>query len=107
MKDPYITEAIDLLDKHGAYDTAPAGGRLLDATGGALDTHLQSHTLTNIHKSDYTNRVVVSNLQFFNLNILNGAIIKEQAPVVTRDTERDPRSGGLQFLDEDTLGSAP
>ena len=137
MEDPFIAQAIDLLDKHHAYDTAPAGGSLLDATAGALETYLasgdleatfvallpdvleitgsdfgflaevchswnqtpylQSHAVRNIYKSDYTYRDVVSNLQFFNLNTLNGAIIKERAPVVTSDPERDPRSGGLPF----------
>lgn len=128
MNGPYIAQAIALLDKHRAYDTASVGSLEMHLDTGDLEgafvallpavleitcsdfgflaeichgwnqtPYLQSHAVTNIFESGCTNRDVVPNLQFYNLNTLNSAIMTEQAPVVTSDPARDPRSGGLPF----------
>lgn len=63
--------------------------------------HLQSHATTNIYKPGYTRHDILTNLQFYNLDTLNGAVMLEKKPVFTNDPENDPRSGGVP------IGHAP
>lgn len=57
--------------------------------------YLHSHAVTDIYKSGFRRTDVISNLQFHNLNTLNGAILTERTPVVTNEPETDHRSGGV------------
>ena len=63
--------------------------------------HLQSHATTNIYKPGYTRHDILTNLQFYNLDTLNGAVMLEKKPVLTNDPANDPRSGGVP------MGHAP
>ena len=63
----------------------------------AGDPYLKSHAVTDIYKPDFGPRDIVSGLQFYNLETLNGAIMTGRQPVVSNDPNRDPRSGGLPF----------
>ncbi|MBT5874297.1 MAG: GAF domain-containing protein [Candidatus Latescibacteria bacterium] len=57
--------------------------------------YLHSHAVTDIYKSGFRRTDVISNLQFHNLNTLNGAILTERAPIVTNEPDSDHRSGGV------------
>ncbi len=57
--------------------------------------YLQSHAVTDIYRPGYEKTDVLSNLQFHNLQTLNGAIMTELRPVITNAPAVDPRSGGL------------
>ncbi len=54
-----------------------------------------SHAVVDVYKPNYGPHDIVSNLQFHNLNTLNGAVMTSRRPVLTNDPGRDPRSGGL------------
>ena len=59
--------------------------------------YLQSHAVTDIYKPSYTIHDVISDLQFHNLQTLNGAIMTSCKPVLSNDPSNDPRSGGVPF----------
>ena len=57
--------------------------------------YLYSHAVTDIYKPGFGLYNIVTDLQFHNLNTLNGAIMTGRRPVLTNDPSNDPRSGGL------------
>ena len=57
--------------------------------------YLHSHAVVDIYKANYTTNDIVSNLNFHNLDTLNGAILTSKAPVLSNDPANDPRSGGV------------
>lgn len=59
--------------------------------------YLYSHAVTDIYKPDFGLHDIVTDLQFHNLDTLNGAIMTGRRPVLTNDPPNDPRSGGLPF----------
>lgn len=59
--------------------------------------YLYSHAVTDIYKPGFGLYDIVTDLQFHNLNTLNGAIMTGRRPVLTNDPPNDPRSGGLPF----------
>ena len=59
--------------------------------------YLYSHAVTDIYKPGFGLYDIVTDLQFHNLNTLNGAIMTSRRPVLTNDPPNDPRSGGLSF----------
>ena len=59
--------------------------------------YLQSHAVTNIYKPRYDRRDILTNLQFHNLETLNGAILTSRNPVLSNSPQQDPRSGGVPF----------
>ena len=59
--------------------------------------YLHSHAVTNIYKPDFGPYDIVSNLQFHNLDTLNGAILTSRQPVISNDPQGDPRRGGIPF----------
>jgi len=59
--------------------------------------YLYSHAVTDIYKPGFGLYDIVTDLQFHNLDTLNGAIMTERRPVLTNDPPNDPRSGGLPF----------
>ncbi|MBB14280.1 hypothetical protein CMK22_03360 [Candidatus Poribacteria bacterium] len=59
--------------------------------------YLQSHAVTNIYKPRYNRRDILTNLQFHNLETLNGAILTSRNPVLSNRPQQDPRSGGVPF----------
>ena len=59
--------------------------------------YLYSHAVTDIYKPGFGLYDIVTELQFHNLDTLNGAIMTGQRPVLTNDPPNDPRSGGLPF----------
>jgi len=59
--------------------------------------YLQSHAVTNIYKPRYNHRDILTNLQFHNLETLNGAILTSRNPVLSNSPQQDPRSGGVPF----------
>lgn len=59
--------------------------------------YLYSHAVTDIYKPDFGLYDIVTDLQFHNLDTLNGAIMTGRRPVLTNDPPNDPRSGGLPF----------
>ena len=59
--------------------------------------YLQSHAVTNIYKPRYNRRDILTNLQFHNLETLNGAILTSRNPVLSNSPQQDPRSGGVPF----------
>jgi len=59
--------------------------------------YLYSHAVTDIYKPGFGLYDIVTDLQFHNLDTLNGAIMTGQRPVLTNDPPNDPRSGGLPF----------
>ncbi|MCZ6773244.1 MAG: hypothetical protein O7G83_14875 [Proteobacteria bacterium] len=48
-----------------------------------------------MYKPNYGPHDIVSNLQFHNLDTLNGAVMTSRRPVLSNEPKRDPRSGGL------------
>jgi len=67
------------------------------AFNSAGDPYLKSHAVTDIYKPGFGLYDIVSGLQFYNLDTLNGAIMTERRPVLSNDPDSDPRSGGLPF----------
>ncbi len=67
------------------------------AFNSAGDPYLKSHAVTDIYKPGFGLYNIVSGLQFYNLDTLNGAIMTERRPVLSNDPDSDPRSGGLPF----------
>ena len=59
--------------------------------------YLYSHAVTDIYKPGFGLYDIVTDLQFHNLDTLNGAIMTGRQPVLTNDPPNDPRSGGLPF----------
>ena len=59
--------------------------------------YLYSHAVTDIYKPGFGSHDIVTDLQFHNLDTLNGAIMTGRRPVLTNDPPNDPRSGGLPF----------
>ncbi len=59
--------------------------------------YLYSHAVTDIYKPGFGLYDIVTELQFHNLDTLNGAIMIGRRPVLTNDPPNDPRSGGLPF----------
>lgn len=59
--------------------------------------YLYSHAVTDIYKPGFGPYDIVTDLQFHNLDTLNGAIMTGRRPVLTNDPPNDPRSGGLPF----------
>lgn len=59
--------------------------------------YLYSHAVTDIYKPGFGLYDIVTDLQFYNLDTLNGAIMTGRRPVLTNDPPNDPRSGGLPF----------
>ena len=59
--------------------------------------YLYSHAVTDIYKPGFGLHDIVTDLQFHNLDTLNGAIMTGRRPVLTNDPPKDPRSGGLPF----------
>ena len=59
--------------------------------------YLYSHAVTDIYKPGFGLHDIVTDLQFHNLDTLNGAIMTGRRPVLTNDPPNDPRSGGLPF----------
>ena len=59
--------------------------------------YLYSHAVTDIYKPGFGLYDIVTDLQFHNLDTLNGAIMTGRRPVLTNDPPNDPRSGGLPF----------
>ena len=59
--------------------------------------YLYSHAVTDIYKPGFGLYDIVTDLQFHNLDTLNGAIMTGRCPVLTNDPPNDPRSGGLPF----------
>ena len=59
--------------------------------------YLYSHAVTDIYKPGFGLYDIVTELQFHNLDTLNGAIMTGRRPVLTNDPPNDPRSGGLPF----------
>ena len=59
--------------------------------------YLYSHAVTDIYKPGFGLSDIVTELQFHNLDTLNGAIMTGRRPVLTNDPPNDPRSGGLPF----------
>lgn len=59
--------------------------------------YLYSHAVTDIYKPSFGLYDIVTDLQFHNLDTLNGAIMTGRRPVLTNDPPNDPRSGGLPF----------
>ena len=59
--------------------------------------YLYSHAVTDIYKPGFGLYDIVTDLQFHNLDTLNGAIMTGWRPVLTNDPPNDPRSGGLPF----------
>ena len=57
--------------------------------------YLHSHAVVDIYKPNYTINDIVTNLNFHNLDTLNGAIMTSKAPVLATDPATDPRSGGV------------
>ena len=57
--------------------------------------YLHSHADVDIYKPNYTIRDIVTNLNFHNLDTLNGAIMTSRAPVIANEPSSDPRSGGV------------
>ena len=82
--------------------------------------YLYSHAVTDIYKPGFGLYDIVTELQFHNLDTLNGAIMTGRRPVLTNDPPNDPRSGGLPFghaglkaflglpflVDDDLVGAA-
>lgn len=82
--------------------------------------YLYSHAVTDIYKPGFGLHDIVTDLQFHNLDTLNGAIMTGRRPVLTNDPPNDPRSGGLPFghagleaflglpflVDDDLVGAA-
>ena len=82
--------------------------------------YLYSHAVTDIYKPGFGLYDIVTDLQFHNLDTLNGAIMTGRRPVLTNDPPNDPRSGGLPFghaglkaflglpflVDDDLVGAA-
>ena len=61
------------------------------------DPYLLTHAVVDIYKPGYTIFDILSNLQFHNLDTLNGAVMTSKAPVLSNNPEFDPRSGGVPF----------
>ena len=59
--------------------------------------YLYSHAVTDIYKPGFGLYDIVTDLQFHNLDTLNGAIMTGRRPVLTNNPPSDPRSGGLPF----------
>ena len=59
--------------------------------------YLYSHAVTDIYKPGFGPYDIVTDLQFHNLDTLNGAIMTGRRPVLTNAPPNDPRSGGLPF----------
>ena len=59
--------------------------------------YLYSHAVTDIYKPGFGLYDIVTELQFHNLDTLNGAIMTGRRPVLTNYPPNDPRSGGLPF----------
>lgn len=59
--------------------------------------YLYSHAVTDIYKPGFGLYDIVTDLQFHNLDTLNGVIMTGRRPVLTNDPSSDPRSGGLPF----------
>lgn len=59
--------------------------------------YLYSHAVTDVYKPGFGLYDIVTDLQFHNLNTLNGAIMTGRRAVLTNDPPNDPRSGGLPF----------
>ena len=57
--------------------------------------YLRSHAVVDIYKPNYTRHDVVSNLNFWNLDTLNGAIMTPKAPGASNDPANDSRAGGV------------
>ena len=57
--------------------------------------YLHSHAVVDIYKPNYTIRDIVTNLNFHNLDTLNGAIMTSRAPVIANEPSSAPRSGGV------------
>ena len=64
---------------------------------GLKKPYLYSHAVTDIYKPGFGLYDIVTDLQFHNLDTLNGAIMTGRRPVLTNDPPNDPRSGGLPF----------
>ena len=102
-------EGLDAFVRHGDVETAFVAmlPGILEATGSPFGVlaeviynhqgapHLQSHATTNIYKPGYTRYDILTNLQFYNLDTLNGAVMLEKKPVLTNDPDNDPRRGGV------------
>ena len=58
------------------------------------EPYLLSHAVIDIYKPNYTHQDILSNLQFHNLDTLNGAVMTSKGPVLSNDPKNDPRSGG-------------
>ena len=73
-------------------------GFLAEVRYSAMDKpYLYSHAVTDIYKPGFGLYDIVTDLQFHNLDTLNGAIMTGRRPVLTNDPPNDPRSGGLPF----------
>ena len=71
-------------------------GFLAEVRYSAMDKpYLYSHAVTDIYKPGFGLYDIVTDLQFHNLDTLNGAIMTGRRPVLT--PTNDPRSGGLPF----------
>ena len=61
------------------------------------EPYLLSHAVIDIYKPNYTHHDILSNLQFHNLDTLNGAVMTSKGPVLSNNPKNDPRSGGVPF----------
>lgn len=93
-----ITKAfVHLLPEVLRVSQSPFGFLAEVRHSGMNKPYLYSHAVTDIYKPGFGLYDIVTDLQFHNLDTLNGAIMTGRRPVLTNDPPNDPRSGGLPF----------
>lgn len=93
-----VTKAfVNLLPEVLRVSQSPFGFLAEVRYSGLKRPYLYSHAVTDIYKPGFGLYDIVTDLQFHNLDTLNGAIMTGQRPVLTNDPPNDPRSGGLPF----------
>lgn len=93
-----VTKAfVQLLPEVLRVSQSPFGFLAEVRYSGMNKPYLYSHAVTDIYKPGFGLYDIVTDLQFHNLDTLNGAIMTGRRPVLTNDPPNDPRSGGLPF----------
>ena len=93
-----VTKAfVQLLPEVLRVSQSPFGFLAEVRYSGLNKPYLYSHAVTDIYKPGFGLYDIVTDLQFHNLDTLNGAIMTGRRPVLTNDPPNDPRSGGLPF----------
>ena len=93
-----VTKAfVQLLPEVLRVSQSPFGFLAEVRYSGLNKPYLYSHAVTDIYKPGFGLYDIVTDLQFHNLDTLNGAIMTGRRPVLTNDPPNDPRSGGLAF----------